>query len=67
MCVCARVCAGVYVPTLPCHDEAGHAVWNTGARRQEGDAHDDIRDAQGKPNHSHLKQQIPTHMKTSDG
>lgn len=47
------VCLSPY-STLACHDEAGHAVWNTSPRRQERDAHDDIRDAKRVPNHSHL-------------
>lgn len=32
------------VVTLACYDQARHAVRDTGARRQEGDAHDDVRD-----------------------
>lgn len=43
------------VPTLPCHDETGHAVGNAGARRQKCNAHDDVRNAQCVANHCHLQ------------
>ena len=36
------------VPTLARHDETGNAVGNAGAGGQEGDAHDDVGDAQGE-------------------
>lgn len=41
--------------TLPCHYDTSHAVWDAGARCEEGDAHDDVRDAESKANHSHLR------------
>ena len=44
--------------TLSGHYEAGHAVRYTGARCQECDAHDDVRDTQREANHSHLTQNI---------
>ena len=37
------------------YDEAGHAVWDTGARGQEGDAHDDFWDAQGETDDGNLE------------
>ena len=40
--------------TLSCHQEAGHAVGDTGAGSQERDAHDDVWDAQGEADHRHL-------------
>lgn len=41
--------------TLASHYDTSHAVWDAGARCEEGDAHDDVRDAQSKANHSHLR------------
>lgn len=41
--------------TLPRHYDTSHAVWDAGARCEEGDAHDDVRDAESKANHSHLR------------
>ena len=40
--------------TLACDNETGHAVGNAGSSGQEGDAHDDIRDAQGVTDDRHL-------------
>lgn len=39
--------------TLPRHNDTGHTVWDTGASSQEGNAHDNVRDAQCKSNYSH--------------
>ena len=60
--VCVLACVRVGVShgeptrrlTLACDDETGHAVGHAGASGQEGDAHDDIRDAQGVPDDRHL-------------
>ena len=41
--------------TLAGNDEAGHTVWDTGARGQEGDAHDDFWDAQGETDDGDLE------------
>lgn len=45
----------VHTITLPRHDEAGHAVRDAGAGCQEGDAHDDVRDAERETDHRHLR------------
>lgn len=50
---CTGVC--VCVCTLPCDYNTSHAVWDAGACCQEGDAHDDVRDAESEANHGHLK------------
>lgn len=42
--------------TLPRHNEARHAVRDAGARGQEGDAHDDIWDAEREAYHSYLRE-----------
>lgn len=36
----------LYLFTLSSHNQTCHAVWNTGARCQEGDAHDVVGDVQ---------------------
>lgn len=45
------MCAG----TLSGHDETGHAVGDTGTGCQEGDAHDDVWDAQREADDGDLR------------
>lgn len=53
------------VYTLSCNYNTSHAVWNTGACCQKGDAHDDIRDSQSEADDSHLNRRLVGHIFTS--
>lgn len=45
-----------HVPlTLTRYHDAGHGVWDAGARSQKGNPHDTIRYTDGVPNQCHLK------------
>lgn len=48
------MCGLVRLITLPRYYKAGHAVRNTGAGCQEGDAHDDIRNTKSEANNRNL-------------
>lgn len=54
------------VRTLAGHDHAGHAVWDAGAGRQEGDSHDDIGNAESEADHSHLEAETQRTSQSSD-